>query len=117
MNAFVPPYPHRPAEALSVLSSLKAAHKNFLAIWPDQCFGYEMFVVPVLMRTIYVCNSPDTVEKSLINKHEAFERKSPQMRHALEPLLGDGLFVSDGATWRARRRIVAPVVHASHLPV
>jgi cytochrome P450 len=76
-----------------------------------------MFTVPVLSQTIYVCNCPKTVEQVLINKHEAFQRKSPQMRHALAPLLGDGLFISDGETWRVRRRIVAPVVHASHLPI
>jgi len=37
------------------------------------------------------------------------------MRHALAPLLGDGLFISDGEMWRKRRRIVAPIVHASRL--
>src|SRR5438067_8240408 len=47
--------------------------------------------------------------------HDSFERKTPQMRHALFPLLGDGLFISDGETWRRRRRIVAPIVHASRL--
>ncbi len=39
------------------------------------------------------------------------------MRHGLAPLLGDGLFISDGDTWRRRRRIVAPIVHVSHLPL
>jgi cytochrome P450 len=37
------------------------------------------------------------------------------MRYALAPLIGDGLFISDGDTWRKRRRIVAPIVHVSHL--
>jgi len=31
--------------------------------------------------------------------------------------LGDGLFISDGETWRRRRRIVASIVHASRLPL
>jgi cytochrome P450 len=39
------------------------------------------------------------------------------MRHALAPLIGDGLFISDGDTWKQRRRIVAPIVHASRLPL
>jgi cytochrome P450 len=38
------------------------------------------------------------------------------MRHALKPLLGEGLFISDGAAWAACRRIVAPTVHVSRLP-
>src|SRR5215471_14654631 len=117
MSAFVPPYPARPTSTASLLGTLRAAHRNFLSVWPEQCFELEMFTVPVLSQTIYVCNCPKTVEQVLINKHEAFQRKSPQMRHALAPLLGDGLFISDGETWRVRRRIVAPVVHASHLPI
>ena len=37
------------------------------------------------------------------------------MRNVLMPLIGDGLFVSDGDVWRRRRRIVAPIVHVSRL--
>jgi cytochrome P450 len=117
MTSFVPPYPDRPARPLSVFSGMRMARQNFLSIWPEECFRFDMFTMPVLARTVYVCNSPDTVVKALIENHEAFERKSPQMRHALEPLLGDGLFISDGATWRARRRLVSPIVHASNLPI
>jgi cytochrome P450 len=55
------------------------------------------------------------VAQAFIALHESFQRKTPQMRHALSPLLGDGLFISDGDLWRKRRRIVAPIVHASRM--
>src|SRR4029077_21051604 len=42
--------------------------------------------------------------------------KAPQMRHALAPLIGEGLFISDGETWRHRRKIIAPIIHTSRLP-
>ncbi|MFX8910974.1 hypothetical protein ABTN03_20175, partial [Acinetobacter baumannii] len=45
-----------------------------------------------------------------------YERKSPQMRRALEGLLGDGLFISDGPTWAKRRPLVADIVHKKRLP-
>src|SRR5699024_10167925 len=48
--------------------------------------------------------------------HDIYERKSPQMRRALEFLLGDGLFISDGETWRRRRPLVSDIVHKSRLP-
>jgi cytochrome P450 len=50
------------------------------------------------------------------NRHENFERKSPQMRRALEFLLGDGLFISDGETWKKRRPLVADIVHKTRVP-
>jgi len=102
MDEFVPPYPHRPARPLSALATLRLARRNFLAIWEDRCFEWEVFSTRLLSRTLFVCNSPDTVASAFVEHHDSFERKSPQMRHSLAPLLGDGLFISDGETWRRR---------------
>jgi cytochrome P450 len=96
---------------------LRALRRNLLSVWPEKTFEYQFFSTRVLTRSIFVCNSPQTVAQAFIDHHESFERKTPQMRHALKPLLGDGLFISDGQTWARRRRIVAPVVHVSRLPL
>src|SRR5690348_2662635 len=117
MQDFIPPYPDRPRQPLSALATLRLARRNFLAIWEDRCFEWEVFSSRMLARSLFVCNSPDTVATAFVERHESFERKSPQMRHGLAPLLGDGLFISDGETWRRRRRIIAPIVHVSHLPL
>jgi cytochrome P450 len=115
MSHFVPPYPTRPREPLAPLAALRQARSNFLAVFDEKCFEYQFFSTRLLNRRLFVCNSPDTVSQAFIALHDAFERKTPQMRHALTPLLGDGLFVSDGDTWRMRRRIVAPIIHVSRL--
>lgn len=117
MDEFVPPYPDRPRRPLSALATLQRARRNFLAIWEDRSFEWELFSTRLLSRRLFVCNSPDTVVSAFVEHHDSFERKSPQMRHSLAPLLGDGLFISDGETWRRRRRIIAPIVHVSHLPL
>ena len=117
MSDFIPPYPERPPKPLSALSTLRLARRNVLAIWEQRCFEWEFFSTRLLSRMLFVCNSPDTVERAFIQQHESFARKSPQMRQALAPLLGDGLFISDGDIWRRRRRIVAPIVHVSQLPL
>ncbi|HMD63877.1 MAG TPA: cytochrome P450 [Stellaceae bacterium] len=117
MDDFIPPFPERPKQPLSAFATLRLARRNFLAIWEERCFEWEVFSTRVLSRTLFVCNSPDTVASAFVEHHDSFERKSPQMRHGLAPLLGDGLFISDGDTWRHRRRIVAPIVHVSHLPL
>jgi len=117
MDDFIPPFPERPKQPLSAFATLRLARRNFLAIWEERCFEWEVFSTRVLSRSLFVCNSPDTVASAFVEHHDSFERKSPQMRHGLAPLLGDGLFISDGDTWRRRRRIVAPIVHVSHLPL
>ncbi len=115
MSQFVPPYPERPREPLSLLPMIATARRNLLAVFEDQCFDYEFFSTRLFNRRIFVCNSPATVAQAFIALHESFQRKTPQMRHALSPLLGDGLFISDGDLWKKRRRIVAPIVHVSRM--
>jgi cytochrome P450 len=115
MTDFVPPYPERPDKPLSPLAMLRTARRNLLAVFDEKSFEYQFFGVRMLNRMLFICNSPDTVAQAFIALHDSFERKTPQMRHALFPLLGDGLFISDGQTWKERRRIVAPIVHASRM--
>ena len=115
MNYFLPPYPERPREPLPLPTAIRMARRNFLGVFEEKCFEYEFFSIRILNRLAFVCNSPDTVARAFITLHDSFERKTPQMRYALAPLIGDGLFISDGAVWKQRRRIVAPIVHASRL--
>jgi cytochrome P450 len=115
VTGYVPPYPARPREPLPLLEALAVARRNFISIFEDRCFEYQFFSTRMLTRRIFVCNSPDTVAQAFIAMHESFERKTPQMRHALFPLVGDGLIISDGETWKRRRRIVAPIIHRSQL--
>ena len=117
MSDFVPPYPPRPRDPLPPLAMLLALRRNLLSVWPEGTFEYQFFSTRVLARSIFVCNSPHTVAQAFIDHHDSFEKKTPQMRQALAPLLGDGLFISDGQTWAQRRRIVVPIVHVSRLPL
>ncbi len=112
---YVPPFPPRPARAAPPLALLREARRNLLAIWPNSSFESELINYRLFRRQIVIVNSPETVREAFIDQAAAVERKSPQQRRALEPLLGDGLFVSDGATWRERRRVIAPLTHVSRL--
>ncbi|MCW5702718.1 MAG: cytochrome P450 [Bradyrhizobium sp.] len=94
---------------------LRLARANTVAIWEESAFTLEFSHERVFTRTTFLCNSPESVQFAFNLKNASFERKGPQTRHALEPLIGDSLFISDGETWRQRRRIVAPILHASRL--
>src|SRR6185295_9612697 len=69
----------------------------------------------LLLKQAFVANSPDTVEHVLVTNNDRYERKSPFLRKALGPLLGDGLVASDGATWKKRRAIMAPAFSGANL--
>lgn len=115
LDHFMPPTPPRPALPLPKLELLRRARRNLLEMFSDKLLNQDYSDSQVLFQRIIICNSPETVQAALVGQHEAVQRKSAQMRHALEPLLGDGLFVSDGPVWAQRRRMVAPVVHVNRL--
>jgi cytochrome P450 len=91
------------------------ARRNLLSMWEEPAFEWEFVSARLLLRRIFLCNSPESVQFAFSTHNSSFERKSPEMRNVLMPLIGDGLFVSDGDVWRRRRRIVAPIVHVSRL--
>jgi cytochrome P450 len=113
---FIPPYPPRPVDRLPMFETMRRFRRSMLEVWRARHFEDPFFVTKFFRRQVAVCNSPEIVREAFIDLAGPLERKSPQMRQALRPLLGDGLFISEGALWRARRRAVAPVTHASRMP-
>ena len=63
----------------------------------------------IIDRHIFVANCPEVVRHIFLSHHANYERKSPLMRQALEPLLGNGLFISDGEIWQKHRSIETPL--------
>jgi len=101
---------------LPLLALLRTAQSNLLSVWPESAYRKESFGFRLFRQDYFVCNSPDLVRRVFLEEHSNYDRKSPQMRHALEPLLGDGLFVSDGDLWQERRSRCAPAFEPELLP-
>ena len=95
---------------------LQARH-DFLSIWRKKDYTDHVSATRLLGRQLVLVNSPEAIRYVVAKRHENFERKTPQMRRALEFLLGDGLFISDGETWKQRRPLVNDIVHKNRLPV
>ena len=114
-HGYVPPYPYRWPHKLTTWQRLRLAQKNLIAVFEASSFQDDFARVKVLTKHLVICNSPETVRYAFNTKNHNFERKSPAMRHMLRPLIGDGLFISEGPLWRKRRRVVSPIIHATRL--
>ncbi|GAA0409734.1 cytochrome P450 [Cocleimonas flava] len=115
MSDFIPPYPKRHTKEINPFQALYYAQQDLLSIWDEESFEVEFMHRKILKQNIFIANSPDLVRYIFVEAKENYERKSPQMRRALEPLLGDGLFISDGDTWASRRKIQMPLFDSAHI--
>jgi len=106
----------RPASSTGLFKRLRMGRENLLSVWSDDEYRNQLFDFKIMNQQYVVCNSPETVRKVFLEEHDNYDRKSPQMRHALEPLLGDGLFASDGEVWKERRKYCAPAFENELLP-
>jgi len=115
MSNFIPPYPKRPANQLGPLELVKSARDDLLSIWPESLFDRQFVVIKILNRSIFIANHPEIVNHVLLKNHGNYEKKSALIRRTLLPLLGDSLFISDGAAWRQHRELATPMFHNDRL--
>jgi cytochrome P450 len=116
LNEVAPINVVRPAKWMVNLKLLMKLRSNLLSVWPIRAYQGLTFEFKLFNQHYFHCNSPDSVKRVFLQQHDNYDRKSPQMRNALEPLLGDGLFVSDGELWKERRAYCAPAFEAERLP-
>lgn len=67
-----------------------------------------------LFGNLVILNTPELVHEALVVRARAIE-KSPIMRSSLHPLVGQGLFTSEGDLWRRQRKLMAPMFHPGTL--
>lgn len=106
MNDFIPPFPHRPAKTLGPLELIKHAQRDMLSIWPEQAFDRQFVEVKLFKRSLFIVNHPDVVRHVLIGNAENYSKKHGLLRKALQPLLGEALFINDDENRQQRRHFL-----------
>jgi cytochrome P450 len=82
-----------------------------LASIPLACFEKERVDINILHRRIVVVASPAAMSEILGDDGTTF-RLSQLQRRLLQPVLGEGLVMAEGASWRAQRRMAQPLLGA-----
>lgn len=113
----VAPHPAPLKEQPGLLGSILGSRYSLIGTWTEDCYESCLTAFDLMRREVVLVNTPEHIKYVMVTRHQNFERKSPQMRRALEVLLGDGLFISEGETWKRRRPLVADIVHKNRVPV
>ena len=113
---FIAAHPRPLAREPGLMQVVLGARHSLIGDWIEDYYRSCVDSFKILRRQVVFVNAPEHVKYVMVTRHANFERKSPQMRRALEMLLGDGLFISDGETWKQRRPLVADIIHKRRLP-
>jgi cytochrome P450 len=80
---------------------------NGITVYARGAYEEEFIARRFFGRTSFVLNGPELIRHVLVDRHEAYGRTNVGIR-ILRPLVGAGLFLSEGNAWRHQRRALAP---------
>ncbi|MEM0985798.1 MAG: cytochrome P450 [Pseudomonadota bacterium] len=104
---FVPPRPRSLPAVAALIRSAAMRDGDLLSLLPDFAYRDPVRFIGVSRRQILIVNDPDLVKQVMVTDADIFP-KSDLMVGALEPLVGNSLFVSSGPVWQRQRRMVDP---------
>ena len=107
IRTFIPPHPDPAPENLSPRQLASLMRTNNIRVWSQRAYEEEVVVRRFFGRSSVLFNAPEAIRHVLVDHPEAYGRTRATLR-ILKPLLGEGLFTSEGPAWRHQRRTLAP---------
>ena len=86
---------------------LKAMRENPLLAWGQRAYEEDFVRGRYLRRSSFILNTPDAIRHVLVDNYENYIRTPAGIR-VLRPMLGEGLLIAEGRTWKYQRRTLAP---------
>ncbi|MBF8270335.1 MAG: cytochrome P450 [Gammaproteobacteria bacterium] len=105
ISEIVPVRPLPGKKVPGALKFIRSINTDLIGIWPESAYRMKSYMLQFGRFFLYIANSPETVEHVFVKNNQNYNRK---VRKALEPLLGDGLFISEGEVWQQRRDMEEP---------
>lgn len=109
-----PPAPVPMTPVRSLLRMIREGEGNLLSLVPIDAYRKPLTWLGYSRRSILLINDPDIAREVLTDPLEIFP-KNDLMVGALEPLVGDSIFVSSGERWRRQRAMIDPAF--SHMRI
>jgi cytochrome P450 len=103
-------HPPRPLSLWSVAALARVLWRgdgNLLELLPAAAYRFDVGNLGYSRRGTVLFNRPDLV-REILRDPEGIFPKSDLMVSALEPLIGQSIFVTDGEKWRRQRAMIDP---------
>jgi cytochrome P450 len=112
--AYAPPYPRPLSPLAALLRTIRQGDGDLLSLMPADAYRRDVTDLGWSRRSIVLFNEPELVRQILSDPQEIFP-KNDLMVDALEPLIGQSIFVTDGEVWRRQRAMIEPAF--SHMRI
>lgn len=113
-HSVTPPKPVARARKVSLWTYFKLFKQDILSAQPAHLYRAWMAEFRTPFFRSYLCNDPGLVTLVLKDRPMDFP-KSERIRTGLKPLLGESIFISNGALWQRQRRIIDPAFEGGRL--
>lgn len=113
---YIPPKPNSLPAVIALIRSLWKGDGNLLELLPAEAYHFEVGHLGRSRRGTVLFNRPSAVKEIMRDTQGVFP-KSDLMVGALDPLIGESMFVTDGPKWRRQRAMIDPAFSLMRLNV
>lgn len=110
----IPPKPAARPDRVSLLRYLRLFRADILSAQPAKLYRAKMAEFRTPFFRSYLVNQPDLIDTVLKERPLDFP-KSARISEGLRPLLGESVFLTNGAQWQRQRRIIDPAFEGGRL--
>ena len=110
----IPPKPPSRPEKVSLWRYMRLFRADILSAQPAKLYRAWMAEFKTPFFRSYMVNDPDVIKEVLKSRPDDFP-KSDRVGAGLRPLLGNSVFLTNGAVWKRQRRIIDPAFEGGRL--
>lgn len=110
----IPPKPRSRPDRVSLWRYMALFRRDILSAQPERLYSAWMAEFRTPFFRSYLANDVDLLRTILRDRPRDFP-KSNRIAEGLRPLLGEAVFLTNGATWERQRRIIDPAFERGHL--
>lgn len=110
----IPPKPPSRARGFGLWRYIRSFRRDILSANPERLYRAKMAEFRIPFLHTFLVNDP-ALWRHVLTQHPGDFPKSPRMVAGLEPLLGQGVFLTNGPQWERQRRIIDPAFEGGRL--